>query len=223
MKMKFLATFVAALGVCLASAQLYPSKLSLLSNTALRLGDPRVQFEVGLGEDQRAEVSKLMASQGAKQMAISKELAKAKPDQYATIQAKLDKSEVATAKSILNVLNVGQRERVMQLAIQNAGAFALRDATVAKKVGITPEQKTKVLAILAKTAAAMEELDAKLGSQLEAAPKGKAGDKKRLAIVKAFEPKHKAIDNNGQAEILALLSKAQLDSWKKAKGKAFKL
>jgi hypothetical protein len=221
--MKTLATFVAALGVCLASAQLYPTKMGLLQTTALRLGDTRVQIEVGLDEGQKGQVAKVMSGHSAKQVAISKQFSKAKPDQYAGLQAKLEGVEAATSKSLLNILNVGQRDRVLQLAIQNTGPFALRDPFVAQKVALNADQKAKVSAIIAKAVASMDELDAKLGTQLEAAPKGKAGDKKRAAILKAFDPKQDAIENNAKAQILALLSKAQRESWKKAQGKPFKL
>jgi hypothetical protein len=48
-------------------------------------------------------------------------------------------------------------------------------------------------------------------------------EKKRTAIVKAYEPKLMAIEKKGEAEVLALLSKAQLEKWRKAKGSPFKL
>ena len=42
-------------------------------------------------------------------------------------------------------------------------------------------------------------------------------------LLKTFDPKQDAIENNGKAQILALLSKTQRESWKKAQGKPFKL
>ncbi|MBC8064863.1 MAG: hypothetical protein H7Y17_08540 [Chlorobia bacterium] len=54
-------------------------------------------------------------------------------------------------------------------------------------------------------------------------PNGKAGDKKRSATVKSYEPRMKAAETKGEQEVIALLSKAQVDKWKKAKGAPFKL
>ena len=204
-------------------AQLYPSKLGLLSSAALRLSEIRIRTELHISEGQGDSISKLLSSHAGQQQAISKELAKAKPEQYSAIQAKLDKVEAATAKSILGVLQPSQKERLMQLAIQDAGIFALKNGEIAAKVGLTPDQKTKVQEIATLAVATSDELGAKMAEQLQAVPQGKAGDAKRKGIVKAFEPKIKQTETKAEAQVLALLSKAQVAKWKSLKGKPFKL
>jgi hypothetical protein len=221
--MKRFAILLVGLCAGMAMAQLYPSKLGLLGSAAFRVAETRVKTELHISDEQGTSISKLMTSHAAQQQAISKQLAKATQDQVAALQAKLDKAESATAKGILNVLQAPQRERLMQLAIQDAGIFALKNGEVAKKVGLTPEQKTKIQAISASTVLATDELGASMAEQLQAVPQGKAGDAKRKSIAKSLDLKTKQAEAKGESQILALLSKAQVAKWKSLKGKAFKL
>ncbi len=217
--MKTLLTLLFGLSVAGAYAQLYPQKPGLLESTALRLGEISLRAELKTNEEQNSSIVETLRVHGDKQRELSEAMKNAKPDSYGAIQAKIEALEVSTAKTVIKALSASQVQRLWEVTIQNEGPFALRNAEVAKRIGITPEQKTKLEAIAARTAGNADELNAKMGSELEAAN----SDKKRTAIVKAYEPKLKTIESKGEAEVMALLSKAQIAKWKKAKGAPYKL
>lgn len=202
-------------------AQLYPSKLGISGAMSLRLSEPRWQSELKINEDQVKTIQSAFESLVAAQNEMSKAISKAKPDQYAAIQQKQEKAEQATVTKILSSLSATQKNRLLQIGLQDAGPFALRNADVAKKIGLTNDQRLKVNAIATKTIATLDEMHAKVGEQMAAAPQGKTGDKKRTAIMKSFEPKLKQIETMAEKQVLSILTPAQAQSWKKALGTPF--
>jgi hypothetical protein len=202
----------------LASAQLYPNKLGLVGSNATKLGELRVQFELQITEAQKSEISDTLGSHSKAQVNLSNQLGKAKQTEYPAIQAQLEKLELATSKQILQKLTTKQRQRLWQLSIQDAGPFSLRNGEVAKMVGLTPDQRSGIEALASKVRIASDELNAKMGAEIEAA----GTEKKRSTIVKNYQPKLSAVESKGEIEVLAMLSKVQMEKWKKAKGKPFK-
>lgn len=217
--MKTLLTLLAGLCLALVSAQLYPQKPGLLESTALRLGDQHFRNALRVNQEQSETLIAVFSSHGDKQRDLSQQMSKSTPEGYGAIQKKIEALESSTAKQAIAALTPGQKQRLWEVAIQTEGAFALRNADVAKRVGVSPEQKLKIEAIAKRTAGQSDELNAKMAIQLEKAKT----EKQRTAIVASFEPKLKAIENRGAAEVTALLSKPQLAKWGKAKGAPFNL
>lgn len=202
-------------------SQLYPSKTGILGTASLRLTEPQYQTELKINEDQAKEISSAFLNLNESQEKLSQEITKAKPEQYAAIQKRQEKLEQDTAAKVISVLSQYQKSRLMELALQDTGPWALRNADIAKRVGLTNEQRLKVNALASKTIATLDEVHAKMGAQLEAAPQGKSGDKKREAIVRSFEPRLKQIDTQSEAQVLAILTVTQRQTWKKALGAPF--
>lgn len=202
-------------------AQLYPSKLGISGAMSLRLSEPRWQSELKINDEQAKKIQSAFDSLVASQNEMSKAISKAKPEQYAAIQLKQEKAEKESAARILSSLSATQKNRLLQIGLQDAGPFALRNADIAKKIGLTNDQRIKVNAIAVKTITTLDEMHGKVGEQMAAAPQGKAGDKKRTAIMKSFEPKLKQIETMAEKQVLSILSPAQVQSWKKALGTPF--
>lgn len=202
-------------------AQLYPSKLGIVGAMSLRLSEPRWQSELKINNDQAKAIQSAFDSLVAAQNEMSKAISKAKPDQYAAIQLKQEKAEKDSVTKIISVLSATQKNRLLQIGLQDAGPFALRNADIAKKIGLTNDQRLKINAIASKTIATLDEVHAKVGEQMAAAPQGKNGDKKRTAIMKSFEPKLKQIETMAEKQVLSILTAAQAQSWKKALGTPF--
>lgn len=203
-------------------SQLYPSKIGILGTASLRLTEPQYQTELKINSEQAKEIANIFLALNASQEQLSQEISKAKPDQYAAIQKRQEKFEQESASKVISVLSEYQKGRLMELALQDVGPFALRNADIAKRVGLSNDQRLKINAIASKTVATLDEIHAKMGAQLEAAPQGKSGDKKRESIVRSFEPRLKQIDTQSQAQVLAVLTATQLQAWKKALGAPFK-
>lgn len=211
------------MGVCALNAQLYPSPLGIVGSKVFHLGEPRVQFELKIESEQAKQIAKLLTEHNEAQVSISNQLGSAKPDQYGALQAKLADRERSSSKNLLSLLSISQLKRFKQIALQSEGPFAVRNIDVAKQVGLAPDQRAKIEAIAQTTLKALDELSAKMGSEIEAAPTGKTGDKKRQAIVRSFEPKMKSAEMSGEAQVLAVLTPKQRAEWKKSLGVPFKL
>lgn len=211
------------MGIGALSAQLYPSTLGIVGSKVFHLGEPRVQFELKIDSEQAKQIAKLLAEHNEAQVSISNQLGSAKPDQYGALQAKLAERERSSSKNLLSLLSISQLKRFKQIALQSEGPFALRNVDVAKQVGLAPDQRAKIEAIAQTTLKALDELSAKMGSDIEAAPTGKSGDKKRQAIVRSYEPKMNAAEKSGEAQVLAVLTPKQKAEWKKSLGAPFKL
>jgi hypothetical protein len=121
------------------------------------------------------------------------------------------------------VLDVRQRGRLWEIAIQDAGPWALRSAVVAKKVGLTAAQSKQVESISSKTISELGALSEQMGKQIEAVPSGSTGEAKRRAITKSFTERSEQIEERGNKAVFSLLSKSQIAKWVAAKGKPFKL
>jgi hypothetical protein len=207
----------------LSHAQLYPSKLGFMGSVVFHLGEKRLQAELNMSDSQAESVRGILADHGREQARLSTKIQSAKSDQYAGIQAEMEKLESATAAKLSATLTVDQRARAQQLALQDVGPFALRNASVASKVGLTPDQRSKIESIAQATVRSLDEMNAKMGAELEAAGTGKTGNAKRTKIVNSYDAKGKAVEHKGEIQVLALLSAQQRAKWSAALGKPFKL
>jgi hypothetical protein len=201
-----LAAFAAA---SLSVAQLYPQGKTLPERVAFRLVQSHVQHEVGLSPRQIDAIQGIVS---ALQQKIS----------GSGDAGRIERLEQSSSKEILLTLNPGQLARVRQLAIQEEGPFALRDQSVSREVGLTPAQKSSIEVIAKRTIGAIDALGAKVASEIDKLPRS-APEKKRQQIGNNYIKQSEAIESKGEAEVLALLSKAQKAKWTAIQGKPFRL
>jgi len=211
------------MGVGAICSQLYPSPLGIVGSKAFHLGEPRVQFELKIDSEQAKQIAELLAEHNKAQVSISNQLGSAKPDQYGALQAKLAERERSCAKNLQGLLDAAQLKRFKQIAMQSEGPFALRNIELAKQLSLAAEQRVKIETIAQTTLKTLDDLSAKMGTEIEAAPPGKKGDKKRQEIVRSYEPKMNTAERSGEAQILAVLTSKQKADWKKSLGAPFKL
>ena len=206
-----------------ALSQLYPSKLNLAESVAIRLSEPRVQHELGLSDGQVDRINDLVATHTSRQAAINQRMTNAGAPDIAKLTQELDTLDGTTARQIVAALDLSQKERLWQLAIQDAGPFALRSSVVAKKVAVTSAQSKQIEAISAKTLAELNLLSEQVGKQIDSVPKGSAGNARRDSISKAFLAKSEQVEARGARSVLALLTKAQKVKWQAIQGRPFRL
>lgn len=205
-------TFLALLVVfaCLAGAQIYTTGAPISESVAFRLVQKAYQAELGISADQAKSIS-----------AISEAFEQDSRSIQGGEGTKFDQLQSSAAKKIISELTASQRARLRELAIQEVGPFALRDADVSKEVGISASQKTAIESISKKTASDLDALGVKIAAQIDKLPSN-APETKRREIGNAFIAGSKRIEDEGAAKILALLTSAQKAKWKAIQGKPFK-
>jgi len=221
MKTRLVFLFLSA--VAAASAQLYPTKLAMIQSASFSMGETRIQFELKLSEDQVKSVTGILSEHATSQQGISDQLAKAKADQFAAIQAQMDKLDLTTSDKLIAALTLPQKTRLKQIAYQENGAFALRNAGVSKDVGLSADQRAKIEAICQSTTKSLDDVSGKMADEIQKVPAGKGGDSKRNAIVKRYDPQLNKMEANAKSSILAVLTPAQRKKWQTMLGKPFKI
>ncbi|MBN9504354.1 MAG: hypothetical protein BGO01_11950 [Armatimonadetes bacterium 55-13] len=215
----------------IGASQLYAEKLGMVAKAAFHLNDFRYKTELKLSSTQVDKINSIFASHNSAQTGFSDALAKAKPDQYAGIVVKQEKLDQQTANQLLAVLSSVQKGRLEQLAYQETGPWALRNAALAGKLGLSAQQRASIESLAKATLATIDDLSAKMGEAIEKIPAPKTGDtkaskayeKKVNAVASQYNPKIDAADEKGKTGVLAVLTAAQLSKWKGLLGKPFKL
>ena len=223
MKLRIVTLLLCAVAV--ASAQLYPNKLAMIQSASFYMSDPRIQLELKLTPDQVQGVNTILGEHAETQRGISEKLAKAKDTQYGQIQSEMDKLDLATSDKLIAALNLTQKKRLKQIAYQENGAFALRNAAIAKEVGLAPAQRTKIETICQATSKSMDDVNAKMADEIVKVPNSgtKAGEDKKNAIAKKYIPVLDGMEAKAKKDILATLTPAQSKKWQSMLGKPFKV
>lgn len=212
MKLPFVSALVFAAAIL--SAQLYPGHLGMVQSATFRLGDPGTRFELKLDPGQLSKIDGVLKSHAQEQLRLSQQMANANDAQG--IQKQMEKLDASTASKLLDLLSASQKTRLRQIALQENGAYALRNAGIAKEVGLTPEQRTKIEGISTATIKAMDDLSATMAEEAVKVP-----DKKKAAVFKRYQPKLDALEKKGKDSILALLTAPQKTKWQSLLGKPF--
>jgi Spy/CpxP family protein refolding chaperone len=109
---------------------------------------PRVQKELGLTEDQRAEIRKLGGQTREESQNIRAGLKDLSPEdrraKLAELRGKIKEERQALAVKLAGILNDQQRERMPAIKIQERGAAALLDKDVAEKLKLSEDQVKKL-------------------------------------------------------------------------------
>jgi hypothetical protein len=118
------------------------------SISALLDSEP-VRKEIGLSDQQASAIEALRKPQVDRSMPVLRRLrATRDPEERATIQAELGALQAEYHAQILKHLNRRQANRLMQIAIRNAGLRALMMPEVAGTLGLFPDQLEAIRAVI---------------------------------------------------------------------------
>ena len=171
------------------------------------LANPAVQKELKLDEAQVEKATKLATETREKMQGLRSQLEGLQGQEAQTKRAELAKPINDEAmKTAHEFLKADQVKRLHQIELQQRGANALTDSAVAKKVGITDEQATKVKTILADSQTEMRDLFSA------------AGDDRQAAMAKI-----QTLRKETNTKVMALLTDDQKKTWKEMTGEPFEL
>lgn len=172
------------------------------------LGNPGVQKELKLDEGQIEKSTELVAETREKMMALGSQIGDLQGPERMTKMRELAKPiQDEALKTAGAFLKPEQLKRLHQIEIQQRGpSGALADAAIAKKLKVTPEQETKVKAIMAEMQEGMNELRAAAGQD-------------RQAMMQKFT----ALRKETNAKVVALMSEEQQKMWKEMTGEPFEV
>ncbi|GBC90668.1 MAG: hypothetical protein N2045_10225 [Fimbriimonadales bacterium] len=154
---------------------------------------PDVQRELNLTEQQKAKINEM---QQAMRVAMQ-ELRNLPPD-----QRRQRMEEIRQKNDPTTVLTDAQKKRLRELELQWQGPMALMNPEIAREVGLTQEQQSKIQGILQEQFQAMRERFQQGGGQPDP---------------QAFEKARQELEN----KILAVLTPAQREKWNQMLGKPF--
>ncbi|HTQ10099.1 MAG TPA: hypothetical protein VMI31_08525 [Fimbriimonadaceae bacterium] len=209
-----------ALAVCAAYGQ-----ESLLQRNVELIASPNVAADLRLTTGQASEANSLFSTFQTKRSAKLTELESAKPDKADQINSEIAKMVVDLDDHLLALLTAPQKERLLQIGIQQEGSQALTDSLVAEKIGLTPAQRSKIKAILGQIMEAQNEYQSAVAGAMAKIPDPNLKDQKaidsyykgkreEIAYQFAGQKDHfEAVKANGSKEILNLMSAAQQKKW----------
>lgn len=106
--------------------------------TLILLGRPDVQAELKLTEEQKVKMSEALAK---RQQELGDVTPEGRRQRMQALRAEME-------REVLAVLTPEQQQRLKQLALQWQGPLALNRPEVAKEVGLTSEQQSKIQGII---------------------------------------------------------------------------
>jgi hypothetical protein len=177
------------------------------------LNDPAVHEDLGLSEKQRQQIRELKTRQDEQRGDMFKTIGKLTPTERDRRFLELARTNQAAVAAILKPEMLSRLE---QIALQQRGPSAFREADIAAALKLTPEQKQQIRAIEAEVLfAPMEPPGHPYGF-------GRGDPKKmheqRLKRAKEMERRRK----EATGRILARLTPTQKKQWQEMTGKPFK-
>ena len=171
------------------------------------LGNPSVQKELKIDDAQKEKVTALVTETREKMTDLRDKLTDLQGQERFTKQQELSKPiNEAALKSAASFLKPEQIKRLHEIEIQQRGATALSDPVIAKKLGVTDEQTTKVKSILADQQSEMQEIRQSAGQDFQAAM-----------------PKIQALRKETNTKVMALMTEDQKKTWKEMTGEPFEV
>jgi hypothetical protein len=172
------------------------------------LGNPSVQKELNLDDAQKEKVTALVTQTREKMTSVRDQLQGLQASERMTRQQELarpiNESALQTAATFLKP---EQLKRLHEIELQQRGpAQALADPAIAKKLNISPEQATKIKAL-------MTEMQSQ-ASEIRTA----AGTDRQAAMQKA-----QALRRETNTKVAALLTDEQKATWKELTGAPFEI
>lgn len=231
--MKRAIILLAALAAVLTSAFAAGAGETLLQRTVDYIASPNIADDIGLSSTQVSQRDHILTDFQASRESI---VAKAQAGGTGKMEAANDeifKLQGEMEIKLLALLTPAQVNRLKQIGIQQEGTVALHDDVIAKDLGLSVTQRSKIDAILDRTQKAQDDYQGALGEALAKVPDPnshdeaaiKAYEAKQRQIIKSMLPKEKqymAVKAQGDKDILLLLTPAQRTKWTAMHGKPVK-
>jgi hypothetical protein len=171
------------------------------------LGNPGVQKELKLDSAQVEKATTLATETREKMMGLRDQLTGLEGQELMTKRQELAKPiNEAAMKTVAGFLKPEQVKRLSQIELQQRGGNALSDPAIAKKLGVTDEQASKVKTILADSQSEMRELFQS------------AGDDRQAAMAKV-----QTLRKETNSKVMALMTEDQKKTWKEMTGEPFEV
>lgn len=209
--------------------------------SVILLQDKGIQREVKITEAQRGQMNKFADQHRAKMEAYRTQLEKAQKDRTKPLPvdpAKMDSMFLDMKRGVLTSLSAVQLRRLREISLQQVGFMALTDPKVAKKVGLSSAEQTKLRSTyeagmkeaesIAKSAQA--QLDVQLADLRKRKPKDKKEEEalmkqaqtKAQALEKKLDPQIEQVRQKTRKQVLSMLSAKQKASWDGLLGKPYR-
>ena len=171
------------------------------------LGNPSVQKELKLDEAQKEKMTTLVSETREKMASVRDQLQDLQGSERMAKMQELSKPINETVmKSAGEFLKPEQLKRFHEIELQTRGANALTDPVIAKKLGVTSEQETKVKSLMADMQSEMREIQQS------------AGDDRQAAMQKIM-----ALRKETTTKVMALMTDDQKKAWKEMTGEPFEM
>jgi Spy/CpxP family protein refolding chaperone len=157
---------------------------------------PEVQGELKLTDDQKTKVTSMLEQLRSQRQGQQGQFRDLSPEDRQKLMAERTAKENALVGAILDA---DQMKRYHQLVLQQQGARAFQDKSVADKLSLTADQQDKIQGLLRESAEAMRELR-------------QAGDPQ------ATREKVAALNKDTNEKVMAVLTDAQKSQWKEMLG-----
>ncbi|WP_435010041.1 hypothetical protein P12x_001261 [Tundrisphaera lichenicola] len=168
---------------------------------------PAVQKELKLDDSQVEKAQEVIAEMRDKGQEMRSSLEGLEGEErMKKMQELMKANNEAAHKSLSAILKPEQVARLKQIELQQQGANAITDADVAKKLGITAEQKEKAQTILADSREEMREAFQS------------AGDDRQAAMAKI-----QTLRKETNSKVMALMTEDQKKTWKEMTGEPFEV
>lgn len=185
---------------------------------AFLLRSEQVQKELKITDEQQKKLAALQEEQTQKMRELTQGMSGLSPEERRARmeESRKKRTELAQAydKKIGEILNADQAKRLDQIALQQRGLRAMLDEEIAKKLGLTDEQKEKI------TAASNWLRDEQM--RLIRDSRGSGGRPDPEAFAKMRE-KRREITKEAMNKALAALNEEQKKKWEEMTGKPFEL
>ena len=219
-----------------------PDPFDLEVGSVILLQSKPVQKELKVTEAQRKAMNKFADSHKAKLESYQKELEKKQKDKTKALPVDVDRMDRMFADmkiGVIGQLSVGQVRRLREISLQQLGFVALTDRTVAKRVGLSDGDSSKLLKVyqagikeadeIGKTAQAQLRLQlADLERRKPKTDKEKKAvldeaQKRAAVFAKKVDPQIQAVQIKTRDKVLGMLSAKQRRAWSALLGKPFKV
>jgi hypothetical protein len=169
------------------------------------LGNPAVQKELKLDEEQVTKATKVATEAREKMMGMREQLQDLEPqERMAKSQELIKPINEAALKSAKEFLKPEQLTRFHQIELQQRGLQAFADPAIAKKLSITSEQETKFKSVMTDMQSEQREIQQS------------AGDDRQAAMQKMT-----ALRKETLTKVMAMMTDDQKKTWKEMTGEPF--
>lgn len=202
---------------------------SLSQRTVEMVSSPNVALDLRLTPAQIGSRDKLFASFTASRSAIMKDIETAPTGKVDALYAQISKLKADLDDKLLALLSQAQQHRILEIGVQEEGSEALLDDAVARIVGLSATQRSKIAGIRTRVTKAQEAYQEAVGAAIAKIPEPGPDDaalrayaEKEKRAMDSVRPQHTqflAVKTAANKEIYGLLNQQQRKKWDSLHGK----